>query len=66
MTEDYIKLIKYVNCASDLAEFVRKDIQSKSRKVSNDTVLALSKFISAAGAVETMLDFVESKRVKLN
>lgn len=66
MNEEYLKLVKYVGAASDLAEAIEVDIKSKSRTVSTETVLALSKFVAAAHSVKKMLDTVESSRIKLN
>lgn len=66
MNESYLKLIKYVNAATDMAESLERDIKAKDRKVSNDTVLALSKFVAAANSVQKMLDQVERDTVKLN
>lgn len=65
MNPDYLKLVRYVNAATDMAEALEADIKSKSRKVSDKTILALSKFISAAHAVQKLLDEVEATKVKL-
>lgn len=66
MSKEYIKLVKYVNAATDLAEAIEADIKSKNRRVSNKTVSALSSFIAAAHAVQKLIDQVQASSVKLN
>ena len=66
MNAEYMKLVKYVNAVADLADSVLKDIKSKDKKISNETVLALSKLTSASETIQKMLDQVELTNVKLN
>lgn len=65
MTPDYLKLIKYVNCASELAESLQGDIK-RGEKVTSNTVVKLSKFIAAAQAIQNLLDQVQVDTIKLN
>lgn len=64
MTEELIKLTKYVNAATDMAEGLERDIKN-GKKISNDTVLRLSKFVSASKLVASMWDSILDKDVKL-
>lgn len=64
MNEAYAKLQKYVDAATDLAEGLERDIKN-GKEISNDTVLRLSKFVSAAHAAGTMLDFESPDKVRL-
>jgi hypothetical protein len=66
MSEEYLKLVKYVNAATDLAESVEADIKRKGAKVSNDTVLRLGKFVAAAHAINNMLEHVKSLNETIN
>ncbi len=66
MSPELRQIIAYVDAASDLAEQVTADLKTKDRKVSDETVLKLSKFIAKAGAFQKLLDSVEAARVKLN
>jgi hypothetical protein len=54
-------LIKYVQWASNLAESIRRDIQSHTGKVSQKTVLALNEFTIAANAMKDVTDQLESE-----
>lgn len=63
---EYMKLVRYVNAATDLAEAIERDVKAKNRKVSNDTVIKLSKFTMAANLIQKMLDQVEQTNYKLN
>lgn len=65
MNENYLKLVRYVNAASEMAESLTKDIKA-GKAISNETVLAVSRFISASSSIQKMLDQVESDKVKLN
>lgn len=64
MNPALLKLTKYVHAAADLAEGLERDIKN-GKKISADTVLRLSKFISATKLVATMLDEIEAINVKL-
>ncbi len=66
MNAEYLKLVKYVNAVADLAECVLKDIKSKDQRITNETVLALSRLTAASSSVQKMLDQVELTNVKLN
>ena len=44
-------LKKYVDCATDLAESVRRNIAHEG-KIDNKTILALNAFVMAANAIE--------------
>lgn len=47
MDDTLQKLVTYVNAAADLAEALESDIK-RDQKVSSKTVVALSRFVSAA------------------
>lgn len=59
MNKAFLDLTKYVNAGADLAESIAKDIEH-GNKITNETVLALSKFAIAARDVATMLDNIDS------
>lgn len=64
---DYMRLVRYVDAACNLAESVTADIKgSKSPKISNETVINLSKFYAASQAVQKLLDMVEKDKVQVN
>jgi len=65
MKNDLIALAKYVNAVNELAEGVERDIKN-GKSISNDTVLRLSKFISAQNTVAFMLETLEKQNEKLN
>lgn len=62
---EYMKLVKYVNAASDLAESVTRDIK-KGKKISSQTVVHLSKFVTASHLVQKMIDQIEQTNYNLN
>lgn len=64
MNETYALLQRYVDAATDLAEGVERDIKN-GNTLSNDTILRLSKFVSAAHAAGKMLDFEDPSGIKL-
>lgn len=64
MNESLAQLTKYVNCATDLAEALQRDLKNGT-KISDDTVMKLAKFISAANAAGHLLDNVLETDVKL-
>ncbi len=59
-----IDIVRYVDAASTLAESVTRDL--KSARISNETVLHLSKFYKASKAVQELLDIVEQDRNQIN
>lgn len=65
MKADFALLAKYVNCATDLAEYLRRDIKLNG-KVSKDTIWALSEFVKSAEAIKEIIDQAEANRVGLN
>ncbi len=54
-------LLRYVDAVNMLAANVELDIK-KGKKVSSDTVLALSKFLSAAHNIKGLSDALEEGR----
>jgi hypothetical protein len=54
-------LLKYVDAVNMLAANVALDIK-KGRKISPDTVLALSRFASAAERIKALSDALEERR----
>ena len=61
----YEKLTAYVNAASDLAEQMSLDLKHGDM-YTNQTITALSKFVSTANAVKDMLDVLEDRNINLN
>jgi hypothetical protein len=61
----YIKLRRYVDAASDLAEQVTKDVK-KGSKITNDTVLKLSKFYAAAERIKKEIAILQDIPDDLN
>lgn len=59
MNSELVKLIKYVNTAADLAEALERDIKN-GKTISNDTVLKLSKHVSATQHVVSLLAGIEA------
>ena len=54
-------LLKYVDAANMMAVNLEVDIK-KGKKISNDTVLALSKFLSAGQRIKALSDALEEGR----
>lgn len=64
---DYMRLINYVDAASNLAEGIAADIKSsKSPSISNETVVNLAKFYRAARNVQELRDMVETDKTRIN
>ncbi len=55
------ELLKYVDAANMLAACVEMDIKG-AKKISSDTVLALSKFVAAAHRIKQLSDALEAGR----
>lgn len=62
---EYQRLLKYVDAACTLADAAAADLK-KGKKYTDDTVLALSKFISEHNSFNKLVDQVRSKNVQLN
>lgn len=62
---EYQRLVSYVDAACTLADACAADIK-KGKKYTNETVLALSKFISEHNSFNKLVDQVRSKNVRLN
>jgi hypothetical protein len=62
---NFLIIAKYVNSGADLAEQIIIDIR-KDRKISDATVIALSRFQEAARAASKMLDTVTEHNKKIN
>lgn len=65
---EYQRLLKYVDAACTLADACTKDItlgRTKAR-YSDETVLALSKFVAEHNSFNRLVDQVRSKNVQLN
>ena len=56
---DRLRLIEYINAATDLAEGVQGDIKSDKKTYSNETIIKLSKFIASANRFRHILDLVD-------
>lgn len=62
---EYQRLLKYVDAACTLADACAADIK-KGKKYTNETVLALSKFIVQHNSFNKLVDQVRAKGVQLN
>lgn len=62
---EYNRLLKYVDAACTLADSAASDLK-KGKKYTNDTVLALSKFIAEHNSFNKLVDQVRAKGVRLN
>lgn len=62
---EYIKIVKYVNAAADLAEAMQADVR-KGDKYTTRTITALARFFASAQALTKFLDMIEKDNVKLN
>ena len=65
MNKTIIELFDYVNSASDLAEYLRADLK-KGLTISNETILALDKFIKAAQAIKPLKNELNKAIIKNN
>ena len=63
--EHYLKLKRYVDSAAALAAQVQKDIEA-GKKISTQTVLKLSKYVSASNDYAKYLDLLNSINMDLN
>lgn len=66
MKIDYMRLVHYVDCASNLAEGIAQDLKSKKGKISSGSVVHLGKFYAAARSVQELLELVEVDRSNIN
>ena len=62
---EYQRLVRYVDAACILADSCANDIK-KGKKYTNETVLALSKFIAEHNNFNKLVDTVRAKTVRLN
>lgn len=62
---DYAKVVAYVDAAATLCEYLSKDIKN-GKVVTNETVVALSRFVAATHRVAFFLDKIESLKTNLN
>lgn len=62
---EYQRLVAYVDAACSLADAMALDIK-KGKKYTNETVLALSKFITQHNSFNKLVDQIRSKGVSLN
>lgn len=60
----YDDVIKYVEASTQLAASIQNDA-TKGEKISTATILALSEYVVAAKSMETVLDYVERDKLKL-
>jgi len=65
---EYARLVRYVDAACSLADACAKDItKGKGKaKYTDETVLALSKFVSEHNSFNNLIDQVRAKGVQLN
>lgn len=59
MSPERLKIINYVNCASELAEALTRNLKRKNREVSSETVVCLGRFYKAAHDMKYLLDLIE-------
>ena len=59
MSPERLKIIKYVNTASDLAENLTRNLKRKDRVITDDTVTALAQFYKASKEMQNLLDLIE-------
>ncbi len=62
---EYQRLVAYVDAACTLADACASDIK-KGKKYTNETVLALSKFITQHNNFSKLVDTVRKSTVQLN
>ncbi len=61
---NFLIIAKYVNAGADLAEALQADL--RSRRISDATIIALSRFKDAADSAAKLLDPVMEENKKLN
>lgn len=59
MSPERLKIVNYVNKAADLAENLTRNLKSKKRVITDDTVVALAQFYAASKAMQDLLDLIE-------
>jgi len=65
---EYQKLLKYVYAAADLADAMAKDLTKGRGKAryTDQTVIALSKFVSEHNSFQKLVDQIQKSNVQLN
>lgn len=66
MSPERLRIINYVNCASDLAEALTRNLKSKKRLINDETVLKLGKFVQASRDMQYLLDLIEQDNREIN
>jgi hypothetical protein len=66
MSPERLKIIKFVNAAADLAEGLTRNLKSKQRVVTDETVVALARFYSASKEMQDLLDLIERDNQEIN
>lgn len=66
MDQNYVKLIRYVGAASDLAEGLTAALKAGHTVITSETIVNLSKFYAASEAVQKILDVIERDKVSIN
>lgn len=57
--EVFVRLDNFVKAANELSDSVRRDIKDNEGVITNDTVLALNKYIKANKAASTLLQIFD-------
>ena len=65
MNQNYIDLNDYVYCTDKLVEAIQKDVKTGYR-ISESTLIALTKLITASHKAATMLSVMKNINNKLN
>lgn len=65
MTPERLKIINYVGAASDLAETLKRNLESKKQKITSETVVCLAKFYKAANDMKDLLDVLEADKKQI-
>lgn len=66
MDKNLLLLLNYVNAATDLAESVEANMATKNKKLTSETIVAVSRFRAAAERFQKIIDQLHKTNVKLN
>ncbi len=65
MSPERLKIINYVNAASDLAEELMRNLKVKNRKITDQTVTCLAKFHKASSDMQDLLTAIEADQKQI-
>ncbi len=66
MSPERLKIIQYVNAAADLAEQLTRNLKSKNRLITDETVVKLGRFYKASKQMSYLLDLIEKDNREVN